>query len=316
MRYLLYILLLPLSLLGQAEVHIISKGYSDASNIHIQVDTMANVSDSVRLRFYTGAYPREHWFSLHGQKSTVDSTTGCWSSSNCTGSTWTTSNTWVEYFYRLEPGEYELKIYDGYGDGFNNGQVEYYSYINGAWVLKWSWVGINNTVTGSGYGAHTNWQIEGTRAHQAGISGWVVATIDTTDGFGKVFLPYKTPQQYRVTLDGSHLQHPHSLFVNDYISSLILEADPQAITSFDWYCADINQDNKFTISDLQLFSQIPNSPMMFITQSEYTLYSSSQASYLLTNSPSTSRTKEQELTFYMLNAGYNVYTLPKIEEIK
>lgn len=302
--------------MAQAEVQIVPKGHFDASMIHIQVDTMANVADSVRLRFYTGAYPKEHWFSLHGQKSTIDSTSGCWTNSGCSGATWTTSNTWVEYFYKLEPGEYELKIYDGYGDGFNNGQVEYYSYIGGSWVLKWNWVGINNGQSGSGYGTHNNWQVEGTRGHQAGISGFVVATIDTTDAFGKVYLPYKTPQQYRVTIDGSHLQHPHSTNAYSYISSMILKADSQSIDSFDWYCADLTQDGKFTIMDLEFLRLIPFSPMMFLTESEYNLYYTSSQSYLLSNPPSSSRTKEGEMIYYMLNAGYNIFSIYNVEEVK
>ena len=252
-KYLIYILLFPVGVVAQT-VSVATVGVQDKSGIPIKVEHQQSVfsgSDSIRIRIYTGFYPREHWYSLESPTSVIQQTVGCWSSGNCTPATWTSANTWVTYYHSLTVDEYTVKVYDGYGDGFNGGQVEVARWENGTWKVVWLWTGITNNQGGSGYGSHTNWQVEGSKTFTVSGAATIVYVDqgwDTTDVNGEVTFANPNSYPYRTTIDVSNMNN--TIIDRDMRYIMYARMFPDELAAWDFHTCDFDGDGAITQVDI------------------------------------------------------------------
>ena len=253
-KYLIYILLFPVGLIAQT-ISVATVGVQDKGGIPIKVEhqqTVFSGSDSIQVRIYSGFYPREHWYSLNSDGVEIDATVGCWTNGSCTPATWTSANTWYTYHYSLTADVYSVNIYDGFGDGFNGGQVEVSRWENGAWKVIWLWTGISNNQGGSGYGTHTNWQVEGTREFTvtgATSTMFVDQGWDTTDVNGEVSFANPNSYPYRATIDVSGMQS--TLIERDMLYMMYMRMFPDSMKSWDFHTCDFDGDGKVTEVDIK-----------------------------------------------------------------
>lgn len=253
-KYLIYILLFPVGLIAQT-ISVATVGVQDKGGIPIKVEhqqTVFSGSDSIRVRIYSGFYPREHWYSLNTPTSQIDATVGCWSNGSCSPASWTSSNTWYTYYYSLTADTYLVNIYDGYGDGFNGGQVEVSRWENGAWKVLWLWTGITNNQSGSGYGSHTSWQIEGTKAFTvsgASSTVYVDQGWDTTDVNGEVSFANPNSYPYRTTIDVSGMQN--TIIERDMRYMMYMRMFPDSMKAWDFHTCDFDGDGAVTEIDIK-----------------------------------------------------------------
>ena len=252
-KYLIYILLFPIGAAAQ-NISIATVGIQDKSGVGIKVEhqqTTTSGGDSIRVRIYSGFYPREHWYSLESSTTTIQATVGCWSSGNCTPATWTSSNTWYTYYYGLSADTYTVKIYDGYGDGFNGGRVEISRWENGAWKVLWLQTSWTNNQGGSGYGSHTSWQLEGSRTFDVTgtpVVSYVSQGWDTTDVNGEVTFLNPNGNAYRVTIDASTMQS--TLIERDMLYMMYVRMFPDQLSAWDFHTCDFDGDGKVTQTDI------------------------------------------------------------------
>jgi len=313
MRYLLIILLLPFSLLSQT-VSVATVGVQDKSGIGIKVEhqqTVFSGSDSIRIRIYSGYYPREHWYSLESTTSVIQQTVGCWSNGSCTPSTWTSSNTWYTYYHSLPADNYTVKVYDGYGDGFNGGQVEVARWENGVWKVIWLWTNITNNQGGSGYGSHTNWQVEGSKTFDvsgAATTMFVDQGWDTTDVNGEVTFPNPASAPYRVTIDVSSMNN--TIIDRDMRYMMYMRMFPDSMKAWDFHTCDFDSDGAVTEVDIieaynHMISGDPANENFVYIQSEKDdiEVNATDAQYHLKYVKSSTRSVDNINRFYIVSLG-------------
>ena len=91
----------------------------------------------------------------------------------------------------------------------------------------------------------------------------------------------------------------------DYISSRVLNQD--SIIGFDWFCADLNGDGSLTIADMKMLymaAQSSQTTGAFFSTSEYNIIKNSTIDLKSTYPPSSSKTYQNENTFYMPILSY------------